>query len=193
MNVSKTQKQTGEMPVLRFYALTFGLFLGLCIWKFGNPIILDQKISPPHSFSEFLNDAWPTHWANWIFWPLTMVGIALVFKNRRSIHSEKSEIKNRKSTINYWLWFLPLLWFGWQLLSATQTVDADLTAATLCEFAGCVLCYFFGAFLFQNFQARNFLLIGILAAFVFCLIRATDQKLVEFSRSEQMLIEGQRD
>ena len=31
------------------YALAFGLFLGLTIWKFGNPVILDQKIIPPAS------------------------------------------------------------------------------------------------------------------------------------------------
>jgi len=32
-----------------FYALGFGLFLGLAILKFGNPVILDQKITPPVS------------------------------------------------------------------------------------------------------------------------------------------------
>ena len=31
------------------YALAFGLFLGLCIWKFGNPVILDSKIPTPVS------------------------------------------------------------------------------------------------------------------------------------------------
>jgi hypothetical protein len=36
-----------------FYALVFGMFLGLAILKFGNPVILDQKITPPVSPSEF--------------------------------------------------------------------------------------------------------------------------------------------
>lgn len=54
------------------------------------------------------------------------------------------------------------------------------------------MCYFLGIFLFKDFRSRNFLLVGILIAFTFCLIRAVDQKLVEFPRSEQMLIEGQR-
>ncbi len=37
----------------KLYALAFGFFLGLCIWKFGNPVILDQKISPPDSPADF--------------------------------------------------------------------------------------------------------------------------------------------
>ncbi len=163
------------------YALAFGLLLGLCIWKFGNPVILDAKISAPNFFSEFLNDSWPTHWANWIFLPFAIASGILAFKNKWPLPAAKS------------LWLLPLLWFGWQIVSATQTVDADLTTTTLWQFFGCITCYFLGALLFQNFQARNFLLIGILIAFAFCLVRAADQKLVEFPRSQQMLVEGQRD
>ena len=68
---------------IEFYALAFGLFLGLCIWKFGNPVILDNKIIPPISVSEFWNDAWPTHWANWILLPL-----ALVLRRRNCLYKQ---------------------------------------------------------------------------------------------------------
>ena len=43
---------------------------------------------------------------------------------------------------------LPLAWLGWQFLSATQTVDADLTRATLWQFSGCVASYFLGALIY---------------------------------------------
>jgi hypothetical protein len=116
-----------------------------------------------------------------------------------------------------WLWLLPLLWFGWQLISASQTVDADLTAATLWQFFGCVACYFAGALVIgapstasawksesphrakpvlgasASRNTFSFLLIGILAAFAFCLVRAVDQRLVEFPQTHQMLVEGARD
>jgi O-antigen ligase len=164
----------------RFYALAFGLFLGLCLWKFGNPVILDGKITPPSLPAEFLDDAWPTHWANWIFLPLALVGVAIAFSKKLRWPETK------------WLWLLPLLWFGWQLFSATQTVDANLTATTLRQFFGCVACYFLGTFLFGNGRALNFLLVGILAAFTFCLVSAVDQRLFEFPQSRQMLIEGER-
>src|SRR5581483_2782919 len=131
-------------------------FLGLTIWKFGNPVILDQKILPPVSATEFFSDPWPTHWANWIFPPLAIIGVVLVFKNKVAFPA------------NRWLWLLPLLWFAWQLVAAATSVDAGLTRATLCQFAGSVVCYLFGIFLFRQRQARNLLLIGILAAFAFC-------------------------
>ena len=48
-----------NLTATKIYALAFGLFLGLCIWKFGNPVILDGKIAPPNSFSEIWTDFWP--------------------------------------------------------------------------------------------------------------------------------------
>src|SRR5260221_7449564 len=161
------------------YALAFGLFLGLCIWKFGNPVILDSKITSPNSPAEFWNYSWPTHWGNWILLPLAIVGVILAIVK-----------KSRRPTTN-WLWLLPLLWFGWQFFSATQTVDAVLTSTTLWQFFGCVACYFLGAFLFGSRHALNFLLIGILAAFTFCLVRAVDQRIFEFPQSRQMLLQDE--
>jgi O-antigen ligase len=165
---------------VEFYTLVFGLFLGLCIWKFGNPVILDSKIPTPVTPTDFLNDPWPTRWANWIFLPLALVGAVLAFS------------KNTRWRGTKWLWGLPLLWIGWQLLSATQTVDGNLTGATLWQFSGCVGCYFLGTLLFGNEHALRWLLIGVLAAFTFCLVRAIDQRLFEFPQSHQMLVEGEQ-
>jgi O-Antigen ligase len=173
-------KSEKKFRALEFYALAFGLFLGLAILKFGNPVILDSKINPPLLLSDFLNDAWPTHWANWVLFPLVLAGCVFAF--RKKLHWPATK----------WLWLLPLLWFGWQLFSATKTVDANLTATTLWQFFGCVACYFIGAFLFGSERALNWLLIGVLAAFTFCLVRAVDQRLFEFPQSHQLLIEGER-
>src|SRR5271154_5596814 len=118
----KSEKKSGGME---FYALAFGLFLGLTILKFGNPVILDSKIPPPVSFSEFWGDPWPTHWANWLFLPLALVGAAIAFS------------KKIRSPGTKWLWLLPLLWLGWQFFSTTKTVDTNLTATTLWQFFGC--------------------------------------------------------
>ena len=164
----------------RLFALAFGLFLGLAIWKFGDPVILDHKIIPPSTPSEFWSDAWPPHWANWIFLPLTVVGAAFAFNNIIRWPATK------------WLWLLPLLWFGWQFISATQSVGADLTAATLWQFFGCVACYFLGALVLGRESALRWLLVGVLAAFTFCLVRAVDQRLVEFPQSHRLLVEGER-
>jgi hypothetical protein len=190
-----------NLSATKLYALVFGLFLGLCIWKFGDPVILDHKIPVPATWVDFLDDAWPTHWANWILPPLAGCGALLIFQNKLSWPSSK------------WLWLLPLAWLGWQFVAATQTVDADLTAATLWQFSGCVACYFLGALVIGtpnsgsasfNHSLRAgqetgvptapiFLLIGVLSAFTFCLVRAVDQHLFEFPQNHQMLVEGERD
>lgn len=91
-----------------------------------------------------------------------------------------------------WLWLMPLIWLGWQFVSATQTVDADLTNATLWQFSGCVICYFLGALIFSRDHLWRWLLPGLLAAFAFCLVRGIDQHVFEFPQNHQMLVEGER-
>ena len=162
------------------YALLFGLFLGLAVWKFGNPVILDHKIIPPTSPAEFWSFAWPAHWSDWLWPPFALAGGWLALSNKARWLGTR------------WLWLLPLLWLGWQLLSATRTADAFLTTTTLWQFAGCVACYFIGALVLGHERALRWLLVGVLAAFAFCLVRAADQKLFEFPASRQMLMEGER-
>ncbi|HEY5345650.1 MAG TPA: O-antigen ligase family protein [Verrucomicrobiae bacterium] len=169
-----------NLTATKLYALAFGLFLGLCLWKFGNPVILDHKISAPTTASEFLNEPWPLHWANWVLLPLAAIGAILVFQKRISWIQTK------------WLWLLPIIWLGWQFISATQTVDADLTAATLWQFFGCVACYFLGALIFARDNLWRWLLPGLLAAFAFCLVRGIDQHVFEFPQNYQTLVEGER-
>lgn len=174
-------KSESKFPTTKTYALAFGLFLGLCIWKFGDPVILDHKIETPATVSDFLNDAWPTHWANWILAPLAAWGALLVFQGGGTRLPSK------------WLWLLPLAWLGWQFVSATHTVDADLTAATLWQYCGCVAGYFLGARLFARDQLARWLLAGLLAAFAFCLVRAVNQRLFEYPQNLRELAEGERD
>ena len=174
-------KPDRKIAAIEIYALLFGLFLGLALWKFGNPVILDHKITPPSTPGEFWTEAWPTHWAKWVFLPLALAGAAVVVASKP------------RWPANKWLCLLPLSWFGWQVFSATQTVDTGLTSATLWQFFGCVACYFIGALVLGQKWTLRWLLIGVLSAFVFCLVRAVDQRLVEFPQSHQMLVEGERD
>jgi hypothetical protein len=181
-SVAVTDKKIQFQPAksgVKLFALVFGGFLGLCIWKFGNPVILDEKITPPVTFSDYWNSAWPIHWANWMLLPLAVIGVVLALQRKVTWPRSK------------WLWVLPLVWVGWQFVAAMRSVDAELTAATLWQFAGVVACYFLGAFLFASREARLWLLAGILAAFTYCLVRGVDQKLFEFPVNYQVLVEGQ--
>ncbi len=183
-----------NVTATKIYTLAFGLFLGLCLWKFGNPVILGHQISAPANGSDFLNNPWPPHWANWILLPLAIIGGLFVFKNRRRGHSDQSlaagtSIFQFPASI---LHFLPLVWLGWQFISATRTVDTYLTGVTIWQFFGCAACYFLGAMLFSRENRSRWLLFGVLAAFTFCLVRAVDQRLFEFPQTCQMLATGER-
>jgi len=166
-------------PVAAF-ALAFGLFLGLAILKFGNPVILDQKIIPPASFSDFLTDFWPTHWAVWMGLPFALVGGWLIYQRKLQFPAK------------FWLWFIPLLWLGWQFVSALTSVDPILTLSTLPQFGGCVALYFLGACLFNRSTLMRWLLAGILAAFTFCLMRGVEQRLYEFPANYANLEDGEK-
>ncbi len=181
--VKPESKRVG-INIQGFYALAFGLFLGLCTWKFGNPVILDYKISPPATLSDFLSDPWPTHWANVILVPLAAWGGWLILRCGKPAGQTGWPSK--------WLWILPLGWLGWQFVSASQTAYQDLATETLWQFGGCVACYFLGARLFARNQLTHWLLIGVLAAFAFCLVRAANQRLFEYPQNLQMLVEGER-
>jgi O-antigen ligase len=164
----------------KFYTLAFGLFLGLCLWKFGNPVILDRKISVPVTAADFFNEPWPPHWAGWLLLPLVILGAGLALQNK---------IPRPQFS---WLGLLPLAWLGWQFLAAGPTVDADLTTATLWQFSGAVACYFLGRLVFARDVLWRWLLPGLLAVFAFSLVRGVDQRLFEFPQDGQLLAEGER-
>jgi hypothetical protein len=162
------------------FPLLFGLFLGLALLKFGNPVILDAKIAAPVSLAEAWSIAWPPHWGFWLLGMLALLGFGW------------SEMKRPGWPGSRWLWILPLAWLGWQGCSATRSVDGWLTALTLVHFSGCVACYFMGTWWLGGPRELRWLLLGLLAALAICLVRAVDQRLFEFPLERLALVEGER-
>ena len=72
VNSPATPPLTGR----ELFALVLGLFLGLALLKFGNPVILDGRIPAPTSLLEALSltQPWPTRWGNWLILALAAVG-----------------------------------------------------------------------------------------------------------------------
>jgi hypothetical protein len=210
-------------------ALVFGLFLGLAILKFGNPVILDEQVGTPRNVNEVWSYAWPTRWAYWGVIPLLAIGgylwMGLMSPQRAKGtphpaappspqggegHRSREGTPHQKGTPHpssghllpgaekgdpmgeghlpradkgdRWLWVLPVVWLGWQLVSATQTVDAQLTRDVLWHFGACVGCYLVGLLVLGRERVLPWLLAGILAAFAWCLVRAANQRLIEFPR-----------
>ncbi|HZL43389.1 MAG TPA: O-antigen ligase family protein [Verrucomicrobiae bacterium] len=176
----EVSESSGGFGVPHAYALAFGIFLGLALVKFGNPVILEGALSAPTTFQEWRGFPWPPGWSIWALAPMLVAGMALA-----------AALKPRWTGISA-LWMLPVLWFAWQIVSAAESVDRKLSLATLGQFGGCIACYFAGSMLLRSRHLLNWLLIGLLAGFTFCLVRGVDQRLFEFPQERQMLIEGER-
>ncbi len=144
----------------RAFPFLMGAWLAVVFAKFGNPVIFSELLDPPKTFLEWSLNSWPTSWA------YLGLGVAVIFG---------LAVWQWKSAAPKWVLVLPLLWFGWQLLSACQTVDGKLTRETLSDFAACAICFYLGLFCLGRMQNRAPLWFGLLAGFLFCLWVAVGQ------------------
>ena len=138
MAVSDSTPQTAEKIWAKIYVGLVGLVFGLALLKFGNPVILDNRIEPPKDFWEFAIQSWPVAWGYWLLGPVALLGLGLA---------------RWKVTKPSWMLWLPLAWLMWQLVCATHTVNPELTQATLKHFVACVVCFYLGFFVLS--EVRN--------------------------------------
>lgn len=106
-----------------------GAFLAVALLKLGNPVILDHIAPPPATTQEILHDLWPANWGYILLAPVVLLGA------RRW---------QRPAAVPGWALALPLVWLGWQFISASNTVDEPLTRAVLPHFVATVACFGLG-------------------------------------------------
>jgi hypothetical protein len=178
--VASATKPARENPLATRLVLVFGCFLGLAVLKFGNPVILDKQVGTPGNLAEVLSFAWPARWAYWGLLPLLCLAGCVAWQTRS------------RWPVSRTLAALPLLWLGWQFVAAFRSVDGQLTSAVLWHFVGCVGCYGFGVLIVARERALPWVLVGLLAAFSWCLVRAVNQRVVEFPRERADLVLGEQ-
>ena len=115
--------------ISRFFPLLFGLFLGLALLKFCNPPVMEKFVVAPTNGYEWAINIWPT---NVGYGLLAVVALAGLFSIRLEVCAPR------------WLVALPAVWLIWQFLSATQSVNAELTGPTLKHFTASVVCFYLG-------------------------------------------------
>src|SRR3954470_12807413 len=97
----------------RAFAALFGTFLGLSLLKFGNPPIMERWVTAPEGLFEVIFIfPWPIGWAYGLLVVAAIAGVAAGRWNNR---------------VPKWLIGLPLLWFIWEFIAGTQSVDWSLT------------------------------------------------------------------
>lgn len=120
------------------FAVAAGLFFFVSLLKFGNPVILDYQVTPPQNFFEGLYGTWPVKWGYIGLIPVLVLG--LISFRVANLNAAAGSRLLKCALV------LPLLWLVWQFVSATHTVDASLTTATLEHFTVCVVLFYLGFF-----------------------------------------------
>jgi putative inorganic carbon (HCO3(-)) transporter len=155
---------------IRTFSALFGAFLGLSLLKFGNPVILEKLVAPPQNFYEWTISSWPLVIGYWLLVPVAFTGLL---------------IADWKISVPKWLLALPLVWLGWELISATTTVDRQLTRATLVQFTACVMCFYLGYFALGRAKEYRPFWLGLLGAFIVVLVTGFQQHFGGLAESRQ--------
>ena len=138
----------GDWP-LKIFALAFGGFLGLALLKFPNPPVVEHLIDPPVGGWQWALFPWPVRYAYPIVLGLVLAGIAFV---RWPVHAPKLTA------------LLPLGWFGWLLLSASQSIDPKITELTVIQFGIGLVCFFAGFLVVSRVINTGWLFGGLVVA-----------------------------
>ncbi|MEK7707924.1 MAG: O-antigen ligase family protein [Verrucomicrobiota bacterium] len=148
INAAPTGQRDG---LARTFAVLFGIVLGLALLKFVNPAVFEKLVEWPANSYEWVINPWPVVVGYWLLAAVALLGIFVL---------------QRKIAAPRWLIALPLVWLGWQFVSATHTVDAELTRSTLKHFVACVVCFYLGLFALARLRNPIHFLLPICGAFV---------------------------
>ena len=161
-------RETEERWV-RLWTVFAGCFAALAILKFGTPAILGHLVGFPKTKIEwFLSPLWPIGIGYGLLAVLALSAALLLvfFKSYRRTEAVPQVRANPRSHAARWFLFLPALWWGWQCLSASNTVHNELTATALAHFASLALLFYLGYFVLGREKElcgfRTALLLGFL-------------------------------
>jgi hypothetical protein len=171
-------------PSHAWLAALLGGLLGLCLVKFGNPVILDRLVARPETMLELLFNAWPLSWG--LVLAAIVVGISplVLITARRQISQTQSS--HRLPPV---ICFLPLAWYAWQWIATIGTVDPTLTRVTMAHFTVCIALFYVGLFCLAEIRILTPLFLGLLAGFILVLWSGFDQRFGGLEATRQMLYE----
>jgi O-antigen ligase len=158
--VSAMQAMTGGvLPEL--FALLFGLFMGLCLLKFGNPAVMEKFATMPGNGYEWIFSPWPASVGCWMLGGVAAAGLL---------------VARWRNDLPWVIVALPLVWLGWQFLAATGSINPALTRATLRHFTACAVCFYLGVFALGRVRDPGTFLLGLVAGFVLVLVEGFEQR-----------------
>jgi O-antigen ligase len=150
---------------------------GLAFLKFGNPIVLDRLIDAPTDFWEYVFQPWPLRWG--------YASLGILF-----IAAAAAAVKIwRNSFVDKWVLLLPSVWFAWQWVSGSQSIEPRLTQITLLHFGACLACFFLGFLVLGRMGDLRPFWGGLLVAFGLVLWMGFEQRYGGLEATRKMFYE----
>ncbi|WP_165105137.1 O-antigen ligase family protein [Limisphaera ngatamarikiensis] len=140
----------------------WGVLFALGLLKFGNPVVMEKFLETPSEWLEWVLSPWPTAYGYGV--AMGVLGLTVLLGRRGSWPGP------------WWLMGLPLMWFGWQCVSALFTVDGTLTRLVLPHFAVCAACFYAGAGWLGRWSSLRGVWVWVLAALLWVIGYGVDQR-----------------
>lgn len=119
-----------QRPQFAWRGIVIGLFIGMALFKLGNPVTLDHVMSKPNGMLEVAVLSWPVAW-----------GLLLLAPTLFAAFSGGARFQLPKPA---WLFLALWVWFGWCVLSSARSVDPNLSRLTLLQFSAAVTIFTMG-------------------------------------------------
>ena len=175
----------------RVFLILTGVWLFTALFLFGNPVILDYLHPIKEQKNPVLN-AMLQGEQNIGLSPkenyqlvLATLGLVCVLGFSR-LAKPKLRLPDG---LPKWLAWLPLAWFGWQLLSFLQTENQAMSQATVIHFASCLAAFYLGLFVLGRMRQAKLALWGAALALMLNLADARIEKFGGLEQTRNNIIE----
>jgi hypothetical protein len=129
--------ENSAQPRLFLFMVLAGLFFFIIVVKLGIPVVLDSEVSPPDNWLDaifgYSNYSWQDKWGYLLMIPVFAAGLPAI---RWKPLPAKCPL----------LLLLPVVWLGWQFISAAANHFPDPSGAVLAHFSACVALFYLGFF-----------------------------------------------
>jgi O-antigen ligase len=158
-----------------------GLFFFIAVVKLGIPVVLDTEVLPPTGWLDAIfgssNYTWQVKWGYLLMIPVFLTGLFAI--RWRPF-----------PRIKLWLLLLPLLWLGWEFVSATATISPNLTKPVLAHFSACVAFFYLGLFALRGVRNPWPVWAGLALACCWTLHIAMEQHFGGLEATRKLFLEG---
>ncbi len=130
----------------RIVYLLIGVWLGVALLKFGNPIVFEGMFPPPRNINQIIYFQWPAEWG---FVGVTILALLAMPLLRFPKLGPK------------WIFLLPAIWVVWQWIAASDSIQPGLSRLTALHFTVAVTFFYLGLMATSGVGQSLFVWIGI--------------------------------